>query len=67
METIKKRMDGVVVNLDDRSRQQYLEQRKLQEKEAARVSALESKINNIDSELSQIKQLLTQLVKASNG
>lgn len=67
IEHIKKRKDGVIVNDDRTSLHQYLEDRKRHEQSAKRIDVLENRINNIDSNLSEIKTLLNQILKATNG
>lgn len=57
---------GVVVCRDGNARSSYLAQRKVAESKNTEIASMQGQINNIQSELSEIKQLLTALLKKDN-
>lgn len=54
---------GVVVCRDSDARTSYLAQRKIAEQQRGAMDMMQDQINNMQSELSEIKQLLTALLK----
>lgn len=58
-----KNKSGVVVCRDNAARSSYLAQRKVAEQKQSDVERMQCQINNMQSELSEIKQLLTALLK----
>lgn len=64
---------GGVVNVDKSSYQNYMKNRAAAQKTAqanadtaAAVSTMQEKINNMESEMTEIKQLLIQLIQKGN-
>jgi hypothetical protein len=54
---------GAIIDVDTRSYNNYLSQREARIKQQERYQQLEDRINNIDSDLSDIKTLLTRLLE----
>jgi predicted lipase len=54
---------GAIIDVDTRSYNSYLSQREARLSQQAKYQQLEDRINNIDSDLSDIKTLLTRLLE----
>jgi chemotaxis protein histidine kinase CheA len=54
---------GAIVDVDDSGYNNYLNQRQERAAQRARLSQLEDRINNFESDLSDIKSLLTRLLE----
>ena len=56
------KINGVIVNTNNDSRSAYLKQRSILQSKDAEINSLQSQINNVSDELSQIKTLLLELL-----
>jgi hypothetical protein len=56
-------VSGAIIDIDTRGYNNYLSQREARLKQHQRYQQLEDRINNIDSDLSDIKTLLTRLLE----
>lgn len=56
-----------VIDTDTAAYTKYIEQKRQRQQQANRLESVESRINNIESDLSDIKLLLTRLLEKSNG
>jgi hypothetical protein len=54
---------GAIIDVDTVAYESYLQQKQHRHGQQARISQLEDRINNIDSDLSDIKSLLTRLLE----
>jgi hypothetical protein len=54
---------GAILDVDDTGYNNYLTQRQERAVQRARISQLEDRINNFESDLSDIKSLLTRLLE----
>ena len=56
-------VSGAIIDVDTRAYNTYLSQREARLSQQAKYQQLENRINNIDSDLSDIKTLLTRLLE----
>lgn len=54
---------GIVIDVDTDSYNRYLSQREERAASKARITHLEERINNFESDISEIKNLLTRLLE----
>lgn len=54
---------GAILDVDDTGYNNYLTQRQERAAQRARISQIEDRINNFESDLSDIKSLLTRLLE----
>jgi len=54
---------GAILDVDDTGYNNYLTQRQERAVQRARISQIEDRINNFESDLSDIKSLLTRLLE----
>ncbi len=65
-ESYVKNASGVVVCKDNDARNSYLAQRRVASQKQNEIDLMQGQINNMQHELSEIKQLLTALLKKDN-
>lgn len=57
------RHSGAIVDVDEDAYNNYLQQKQAKLNQAARISLLEETINKVESDVSEIKSLLTRLLE----
>lgn len=57
------RYTGAIVDVDEQSYNNYLQQKEAKLNQAARITQLEETINKVESDVSEIKSLLTRLLE----
>jgi len=61
------RESGAIVDLDHDAYQKYLRAKELRHQQVEKIDRLESRINTFESDISDIKQLLLQVLEKQNG
>jgi|APGre2960657423_1045063.scaffolds.fasta_scaffold51439_2 hypothetical protein len=61
------RESGAIVDLDHDAYQKYLRAKELRQQQVEKIDRLESRINTFESDISDIKQLLLQVLEKQNG
>jgi len=61
------RESGAIVDLDHDAYQKYLRAKETRQQQVEKIERLESRINTFESDISDIKQLLLQVLEKQNG